>query len=90
MTAAERKHPGRLARTKVSDQCCCQNDEGKRCIERKDRHEGSRGDPPHPSVAQRPGANAVGRVQDQRCHGRLDAIENACDHRDISEAQVDP
>jgi len=90
VSSAKREHLWPAARAEVSDQSSGKHDRGERCVEGEDRDKRRRGDAPHPSVLQRPRADAVGRMQHQRGDGRLDAVEETRHHGHITEAQVDP
>jgi redox-sensitive bicupin YhaK (pirin superfamily) len=69
---------------------CRQHDQGKRDTSRKGGDEGRRGDRPQHSVAQRPRADAVCRMQHDRRHRRLDAVEHARHQWRLAEREVDP
>ena len=69
---------------------CDQHDGGEGCIQREDGHKGRGGDGPEPSVFQRAAADAVCRVQHQRRHGRLDAVEHRGHPRQTAESDIDP
>ena len=90
VAAAQRKHRGPALRAKVTDEPSGQHDGRKGSVQRKDGHERRGGDAPHPAVFERPRADAVRRVQHQRRHGGLDAVEDACHHRYIAKPQVHP
>ena len=74
----------------MADQRGGDDDRRERYIQCEDRHEGRRGDACHPAVRDRPAADAPRRMQHDRGHCRLDAVEQPGDHGLFAAAHVDP
>ena len=90
MGAAGPELARRHAATDEADDGCGEHDQREGQLEREDRDEGSRGDPPQHIVLQRARANAMRRLHDDRRDRRLDTVEQSGDQRHIAEDQVDP
>ena len=88
MLTAEAVRPQPSAR--IADQRGCRDDGGKWHGKREDGHEGCHCNRPQCRVVQGARADAVRRMQHDRRHRRLDAVEQPCHQRQIVEGDIEP